>query len=159
MRIRGRLTDLAGRPLARTAVRLFARVDGRRWRATTGVRTRRDGRLTTFTRIGASRRVRLQYGGSVVGLRVAVRARVRLRVRRDGARTLVRGRVLGGAVPAAGLRLALQTRTAWRWATRAVLRTDGLGRFSATGRTPAGVRLRVVVPAQRGYPFARGVSR
>jgi hypothetical protein len=103
--------------------------------------------------------VRLQYGASIVTLRLKVRARVRLRIRRDGRATLVRGRVLGGSVPAAGLRLRLQTRTSWQWTTRAVLRTDGLGRFAATGRTPRGVRLRVVVPAQRGYPFARGVSR
>ena len=159
VRIRGRLTDLAGRPLARTPVRMFERFDGRRWQATTGLETRHDGRLTTFTRIGPSRWVRLQYGRALVTLRVRVRARVRLRVRRQGSRTLVRGRVLGGAVPPAGLRLLLQSRARWRWATRAALRTDGLGRFSAIGRTPAGVRLRVVVPAQRGYPFARGESR
>ena len=33
VRIRGRLTDLAGRPLARTPVRMLERIDGRRWRA------------------------------------------------------------------------------------------------------------------------------
>ena len=55
VRIRGRLTDLRGRPLARTPVRMLERIAGRTWRPITGVRTRRDGRLTTFTRIGPSR--------------------------------------------------------------------------------------------------------
>ena len=67
--------------------------------------------------------------------------------------------MLGGHVPRAGLRVRLQSRAVRGWRTRAILRTDGLGRFSATGRAPAGARLRVVVPAQRGYPFARGVAR
>jgi hypothetical protein len=159
VRIRGRLTDLAGRPLARTPVRMLERVDGRRPRPITGVRTRRDGRLTTFTKIGPSRHLRLVYGRASVALRLRVRATARLRVQRAGTRTLVSGRLLGGRVPAAGVRLRLQSRRGAAWSTRAVLRTDGLGRFSASGRAPAGVRLRVTIPAQRGYPFARGVVR
>ena len=138
---------------------MLERVDGGRWHSITGVRTRRDGRLTTFTKIGPSRHVRLVYGRTSVTLRLRVRATARLRIRRAGATTLVRGRLLGGRVPAAGVRLRLQSRRGAAWSTRAVLRTDGLGRFSATGRAPAGVRLRIVIPAQRGYPFARGVVR
>ena len=84
---------------------------------------------------------------------------MRLRVRRSGALTTVAGRVRGGHVPRAGLRLRLQSRGFGGWRTRAVLRTDGLGRFSASGQAPTGARLRVVVPAQRGYPYARGVGR
>lgn len=158
VRIRGRLSDLRGRPLARTPVRMLERIGGR-WRAITGVRTRRDGRLTTFTRIGPSRRLRLAHHGATVTLRLAVRAAVRVRVRRRGRLTVVSGRVLGGRVPRAGLRLRLQSRALGGWHTRAVLRSDGLGRFSAFGRAPAAARLRVVVPAQPGYPYARGVSR
>jgi hypothetical protein len=62
-------------------------------------------------------------------------------------------------VPATGVRLRLQSRRGPTWSTRAMLRSDGAGRFSATGRAPAGVRLRITIPAQRGYPFARGVVR
>ena len=159
VRIRGRLTDLRGRPLARTPVRMLERIDGRRRRAITGVRTRRDGRLTTFTRIGPSRQLQLVHGSAAVTLRLRVRAPVRLRVRRSGRITRVMGRVLGGRVPRAGLRVRLQSRGFGAWRTRALLRTDGLGRFSASGQAPVGARLRVVVPAQRGYPYARGVSR
>ena len=158
VRIRGRLTDLTGRPLARTPVRMLERMAGRGWRPITGVRTRRDGRLTTFTRIGPSREVRLVHGGAQVTLRLAVRAAVRVRIRRRGRLTVVSGRVRGGHVPRAGLRVRLQSRGFGGWRTRASLRTDGLGHFTATGQAPAAARLRVVVPAQRGYPFARGVA-
>ena len=159
VRIRGRLTDLAGHPLSHTPVRMLERAAGGRWRPITGVRTRRDGRLTTFTRIGPSRHVRLVRGGAAVTLRLMVRAAVSVRVRRSGRVTVVSGRVRGGYVPRAGLRVRLQSRGFAGWGTRAVLRTDGLGRFSAFGRARAGARLRVVVPAQRGYPFARGVGQ
>jgi hypothetical protein len=159
VRIRGRLTDLGGRPLARTPVRMLERTAGGRWRPITGVRTRRDGRLTTFTRIGPSRQVRLMRGSAQVTLRLTVRAAVRVRIRRRGRLTVVSGRVRGGHVPRAGLRVRLESRGLGGWRTRASLRTDGLGRFTATGRAPAGARFRVVVPAQRGYPYARGVGR
>jgi hypothetical protein len=158
VRIRGRLTDLAGRALGRTPVRMLERIGGR-WRGITGVRTREDGRLTTFTRIGPSRQVRLAYGAARVTLRLTVRAYVLVRIRRRGPLTQVAGRVRGGRVPRAGLRLRLQSRGFGGWRTQAILHTDGLGRFSASGQAPAGARLRVVVPAQRGYPYARGVGR
>src|SRR4051812_38383549 len=158
VRIRGRLTDLAGRSLARTPVRMAERIAGR-WRGVTGVRTRDDGRLTTFTRIGPSRRILLAYGGAKVTLRLKVRALVLVHIRRRGPLTQVSGRIRGGRIPRAGLRLRLQSRGFGGWRTQATLRTDGLGRFSASGRAPAGARLRVVVPAQRGYPYARGVGR
>ncbi len=132
---------------------------GGRWRGIAGVRTRGDGRLTTFTRIGPSRQVRLAYGAARVTLRLTVRASVLVHVRRRGPLTQVSGRVRGGRIPRAGLRLRLQSRGFGGWRTQATLHTDGLGRFSATGRAPAGARLRVVVPAQRGYPYARGVGR
>jgi hypothetical protein len=158
VRIRGRLTDLTGRPLSRTPVRMLERITGRLWRPISGVRTRRNGRLTTFTHIGPSRQVRLVYGSATVTLRLTVRASVGVRLRRHGSLTRVSGRVRGGRVPRTGLRALIQSRGFAGWRTRATLRTDGLGRFSASGRAPASARLRVVVPAQRGYPYARGVG-
>ena len=137
---------------------MLERIAGR-WRGITGVRTRDDGRLTTFTRIGPSRQVRLAYGAARVTLRLKVRAFVLVHIRRRGPLTQVSGRVRGGRIPRAGLRLRLQSRGFGGWRTQATLHTDGLGRFSASGRAPAGARLRVVVPAQRGYPYARGVGR
>jgi len=159
VRIRGRLTDHAGRALPRTTVRIRERVDGHRWRSIAGVRTRHDGRLTSFTRTGPSRHLRLVFGRASVTLRLRVRASARVRVRRSGALTRVSGRLLGGRVPPLGVRVRLQSRRGEAWSTRAVLRTDALGRFAASGRAPAGVQLRIAIPAQRGYPFARGAAR
>jgi len=159
VRIRGRLTDATGRVLPRRMVRMFERVDGQRWRAIAGVRTRSDGRLTTFTRIGPSRHLRLVSGGASVTLRLRVRASARVSVRRSGTVTRVTGRLLGGRVPPLGVRVRLQSRRGAVWSTQALLRTDALGRFAASGRAPAGVQLRIAIPAQRGYPFARGVAR
>jgi hypothetical protein len=158
VRIGGRLTDLAGHPLRSTAVRVLERIDGR-WRELSGARTGGDGRFTTFPSVGPSRPLRLAYGRATVTLRLDVRALVLVRVRRHGSLTQVSGRVRGGWIPRAGLRLLLQSQGAGGWRTRATLRSDGLGRFAASGRAPAGARLRVVVPAQPGYPYARGVGR
>jgi hypothetical protein len=159
VRIRGRLADLAGRPLGRAPVRMLQRVDGRGWRALTSVRTGSDGRLNALTAVGPSRRIRLVHGEARVTLRLRVRPAVRLGVRRVGGVTVVSGRLLGGHVPRAGARLRLQARRGPSWSTRAMLRTDGLGRFAASGRAPAGVGLRIAIPAQSGYPFAAAVVR
>jgi hypothetical protein len=159
VRIRCRLADRAGRPLDRAPVRMLQRVDGRGWRALTSLRTNSDGRLTALTAIGPSRRIRLVHGAARVTLRLRVRPAARLRVLRVGGVTVVFGRLLGGRVPRAGARLRLQLRRGPGWSTRAVLRTDGLGRFAASGRAPAGVGMRIAIPAQRGYPFAAGVAR
>jgi hypothetical protein len=60
VRIRGRVVDAEGRPIAAAALALIERVHGS-WRAATGVRTRADGRFTTFTRLGPSRVLRFVY--------------------------------------------------------------------------------------------------
>jgi hypothetical protein len=108
---------------------------------------------------GAGGQVRLAYGGARVTLRLTVRVYVLVHIRRRGPLTQVSGRVRGGRIPRAGLRLRLQSRGFGGWRTQPTLHADGLGRFSASGRAAAGARLRVVVPTQRGYPYARGVGR
>jgi hypothetical protein len=83
VRIRGRLTDPRGRPIARAALAAIRREDARPWRAITGVRTRRDGRFTAFTRIGPSQQVQFVYyafGDSTTGRRGP---RLRVRVLRE----------------------------------------------------------------------------
>jgi len=81
VRIRGRLTDERGRPIARAALAAVRREPGRPWRLVTGVRTRADGHFTAFTRIGPSQAVRFvyyAYGDSPRGRRSApLRVRVR----------------------------------------------------------------------------------
>ena len=83
VRIRGRLTDERGRPIARAALATVRREPGRPWRAVTGVRTRPDGRFTAFTRVGPSQELRFvyyAYGDSPRGQR-SRRLRVRVRAR------------------------------------------------------------------------------
>ena len=156
VRIRGRLTDSSGRPLGRAPVAMQEQRDGGAWRPITGVRTRRDGRFTTFTKVGPSRRFRLMRDGAAVYLRQRVRAPVVLWRVRGGH---VAGRVTGGWVPAGGVRVAVQTRRSGSWVTRATVRSDGAGHFGARARLSATARVRALAPAQSGYPFARGTSR
>ncbi len=83
VRVRGRLTDERGRPIARAALAAVRREPGRPWKAVTGVRTRPDGRFTAFTRVGPSQELRFvyyAYGDSVRGQR-SPRLRVRVRSR------------------------------------------------------------------------------
>ena len=157
VRIGGRLTDLRGRPLA-----------VRRCGYSSGSPVGAGDRPPASAR-GATAAERLDAGRPVARGPARPRWRCgdaaargpsggRVRIRRFGPLTVLSGSVRGGHVPrgAAG---AAPVPRARRWRTRALLRTDGLGRFTAFGRVPAGARLRVVVPAQRGYPYARGVGR
>ena len=61
VRIRGRLTDEHGRGIGRAALAAIRREPGRPWRTVTGVRTRRDGRFTAFSRVGPSQELRFVY--------------------------------------------------------------------------------------------------
>ena len=150
VRLRGRVTDAAGRPLAGAPVALAERIlDGRRgWTPITGARTRADGRFTAFTRVGPSRRLRVAGGP-----RLTVRVRAPLTVRARG--RLVRGRLL---VARRGVLVELQTRDRGRWLTRLVVRTYGSGRYA--GRLGSAARqVRARVPRQAGLPFAAGLAR
>ncbi len=60
VRIRGRVTDELGRPIGGASLGLVETIDGLP-RVATGVRTRGDGRFTTFTRLGPSRTLRFTY--------------------------------------------------------------------------------------------------
>ncbi len=63
VRIRGRLTDAAGRPVAGAALGLVEYVHGVP-RLASGATTRRDGRFTTFTRLGPGRALRFTHRGA-----------------------------------------------------------------------------------------------
>jgi hypothetical protein len=159
VRLRGRVTEGAGRPLAGAPVDVAEQVvdsdgrpvprrrDGMGWRAVAALRTLADGSFTAFTRVGPSRRVRV--AGAPLALTVNVRAPVTARVR--GA--IVSGRLRGGR---RGVLVELQARRGRRWVTRLVVRTFASGRFS--GRVRARGLVRARVPAQPGLPYATGVS-
>jgi hypothetical protein len=160
VRLRGRVTDIAGRPLAGAPVDVAEQVvdaagqpvdvvGGRSasWRPAAALRTFADGTFTAFTRVGPSRRIRV--AGAPLALTVNVRAPVTARVR--GA--IVSGRLRGGR---RGVLVELQARRGRRWVTRLVVRTFASGRFS--GRLRARGRVRARVPAQPGLPYTTGVS-
>jgi hypothetical protein len=81
--------------------------------------------------------------------------------------TLVRfgGRVVSGPLPPRGKRVLLQGKApGYSWATFATVRTNRHGRFTGNYRLPVrrpGVKLqiRVVVPTERGYPYASYTGR
>jgi hypothetical protein len=180
VRIRGRITDTTGRPLAGAGLAMSEQtvdgyghplaagsVTGRgsvaadrgSWRPVTGIRSRDDGRFTAFARIGPSRRLRIAaVGGSRAPLlTLRVRAPLGVRASRRGGALLVRGRLRGGHVPRGGALVELQTRAGRGWATRLVLRTWRSGRFAGRLAAPAGrVVVRVRVPRQPGLPYAAG---
>jgi hypothetical protein len=150
VRLRGRVSDAAGQPLAGAPVALAERImDGRRaWTPITGARTRADGRFTAFARVGPSRRLRVAGGP-----RLTVRVRAPLTVRARG--RVVRGRLL---VPRRGVLVELQARERGRWVTRLVVRTFRSGRYA--GRLGSAARhIRARVPHQAGLPFAAGLAR
>jgi len=163
VRVRGRVTDAAGRPLAGSALAIAEQVPGRTWTAATGVRTLPDGRFTAFTRIGPSRRLRITAPDGARGplLTVRVRAPVTVRALRRGGAAIVRGRLRGGHVPRGGALVELQARSGRWWVTHLVVRTWSTGRFG--GRLervqPGRLAVRARVPRQAGLPFAAGLGR
>jgi hypothetical protein len=165
VRLRGRVTDPSGRPLADVPLAIAEQVsDGRRsWTPLTGVRTRGDGRFTAFTRVGPSRRLRIAAadGAAAPALTVRVRAPLTVRAARRGNGAVVRGRLRGGHVPPGGALVEIQVRAGRRWVTRLVARTFRTGRFfGRLDLVPSGgVAIRARVPRQPGLPFAAGLAR
>src|SRR6185312_8193415 len=62
VRVRGRVTDTAGRPAPGAPVDVAARVPGRAWRPLTGARALADGTFTFFVGTGPSREIRVAAG-------------------------------------------------------------------------------------------------
>ncbi len=137
VRVRGRTTPPSTAPVPVHERPLATR----RWRPITGVRPRGDGRFTFFTKIGASRMLRV--GGTRLTLHV--RAPVTVRVRGDR---------VTGRVPRGRFLVELQTRERGRWTTRGLVRTWRSGRFA--GRVPGEPPVRALVPRQPGLPYAAG---
>jgi hypothetical protein len=160
VRIRGALRSRDGAPLGHAPVTVVETVAGHRPLSITGLRTRADGRFTTFARVGPSRTLRLTSDGARSRLlRVAVRPAVRLLAVRRGARLALSGALRGGAVPAAGVHVLLEALRGGRWVVLAGARSDWAGRFRArvpAAGVPATARVRATVPRQPGYPFAGG---
>jgi hypothetical protein len=168
--IRGRLSTASRRGLGRAAIEVLERPAraGAREVPVGSVRTRADGTFSyALARHGPSRSVRLSTAPDVAGhvaassrpLMLRVRAASSLRVSLRGITLRFSGRVLSGPLPGRGTRVRLRGRArGYAWASFASALTDRHGRFAGSYRLRAhrsGVQLqiRVVVPAQRGYPY------
>jgi hypothetical protein len=188
VRIRGRITDPEGRPLAATplavteslvvpgptaiAARRNEIVAGRneivahptgivarrRWPAVTGVRSRPDGRFTAFTRVGPSRRIGIVGPGGARAPRLTLRVRAAVSL----------------AVARRGTRAFVRGRVRGGYVRRGTLvelqaRRRGRWATRLAVRTRAGGRfdgrltargtVRARVPGQPRLPYAAGWSR
>jgi hypothetical protein len=100
-----------------------------------------------------------------VRVRAAATIRPDRRVLRNGDEVVFRGRVQSGPIPETGKLVTLQALTRRGWTTFGNARartTDGRWsyRYRFTGTTVRSrYTFRVVVPAESGYPYARGASR
>jgi hypothetical protein len=173
----GRLTDSFGAARAKAPVEVWERVNipGAEWRRLTTLSTSDAGRFALKAPAGPARTLRFQYPGSsttrpaAADVTLRVGAGVSLQCRpcrlRNGQAVLLHGRLRGGAVPPDGKLLTLQARTSRGWRTFATTRARGTRatwryryRFTDTTSTVS-YAFRVVVPAESGYPYVRGVSK
>lgn len=166
-RIRGRLTNASGGPIARARITVtdVMRSPVRR-AARASVITDADGRFT-YAASGKrpSRAVELEYalGGAPVAsrrLQLNVRAASTFKVSLRGIKVRYSGRILSRPVPTGGVKVFIQGRAVGgAWKRFALRWTTKRGRFSGNYRLRVrrpGVKLqfRVEIPKQRAYPYA-----
>lgn len=173
VRVRGRLTDSSGKPIANGRVTVTEKFAARGMKPrSSNVSSGPDGRFThTLSGKGPTRVVDLSYGGLNGGvlpasdrLRLRVRASSTLRVSLRGVIVRYAGRVIGRPLPRNGKVLYVQGRAVGgTWQRFAVRRTDAAGRFHGRYRLRVrrpGVKLqfRVEIPKQSGYAYSAGLG-
>ena len=171
LRLRGRLTDPAGRGIGNAVLDLFERraLPGATERRLALGNTEADGSFEITVPAGPSRTLRLVYRdrlGSVAetaALSVVqrVRAGLRFAANRKGRALVVGGRLLGHRPRK---RLQIQVRVGATWRVLADLRTRTGGAFSyrhalRAARPGERIRVRAVVPGERGFPYLGSASR
>lgn len=174
--LRGVLRNPDGQPLHDVPIHVSARqaMPGAGFAAAGIVRTNKRGRFRYRVRGTASRTLRFRYPGTGriqpttadVGVRVPASSSFKLTPRRilNGETVTFRGRVRGGPIPANGKLIELRKWTGRKWAPFRVVRTDSGGRWSHTEPvvSVAGVvifKLRAHLPAEAGFPYARGRTK
>lgn len=143
------------------------------WTAVTSVRTSRRGNFRALLAPGYHRRAAVLYYPAATSpqplysRRVLIRARSRIALRRPfhkRRRYRFDGQVSAGTlpVPAGGLIVGLHVRNRQgNWITARLARTTASGRFRIRYTFPRAARLtiRVIAPAQNGWPLYAGYSR
>lgn len=173
-RVEGALKDDAGNPIANTAIGTTWTTHSGSPEATPDVHTDARGRFTYVDKAPASGVLRFSYGGSArtlpsgtsVTLVVPARTSAAVRPGRvvNGRAVRFDGRLHTLPVPAAGKLVELQVVLSGRWQTFRTLRTNSDGTWVARYRFRRSCghlryRFRVRLPAEAGYPFAKGHSR
>lgn len=159
--IRGKLTGEGGAPISGAVLEATSVARDRSADIAGGeVTTGKDGRFRYRISRGPSRTVAFEYRSHFGDERPAATAEVDLNVRagvkisRKGRR--LRGRLLGGPIPEAGVKVKLQRRRGRKWKTFKRLRSNEEA-FAA--RVRSGGLIRALVPRQPRYPYANGASR
>ncbi len=173
LRVAGTLTRWDGTALSGVTVCIATRdAEARAGRRTAGsVATDAQGNFVHELEAGPSQRIWYVYreGGVAASASVVLRVPAPVSFRasrprlRNGQLLSLRGRLRGEPVRA-GVLLEVQSRRRDGWQAFGTTRTRSDGRFVFRYRFTrtqgvARFRLRALVPAQRGYPFARGTSR
>ena len=172
----GRVTDSFGDARGGVGIEIAEQlaVAGAQWRSLGTVSADKNGSFTYRTKAGMARTIRFQYAGtpttrpaaSEVALRVkaATTLAPSRRSLRNVDTVVLRGRLLGGPVPAAGKVVTVQARTRRGWLTFGTARArarDGRWsyRYTFTGTsTTVRYRFRAVVLREEAYPYTTGTS-
>jgi len=171
--IRGVLANPDGQPLEDVPIRVLARPDLPRagLAAAAVVRTDSAGRFSYRVKGSASRTIRFRYDGTsrirptTTDVEVAVPASSRFKLSPprilNGEAVTFAGRVRGGPIPERGKLIELQKWTGRAWAPFRVVRTDPRGRWRhvepvLSVRGLVTFRLRALIPAEAGFPYATG---
>ena len=173
-RIRGRLRDASGSPIANARVVMSEKLDSGGHGRQRIVMTRPDGRFAfRAPSREPSRRIEIAYFGraatrspvAVQKLRLRVRAAASLRIVLRGIRVDYSGRVIAGPIPRGGKQVFVQGRAkGGAWQRFAARWSRPSGEFSGTYRLRVrrpGVKLqfRVELPKQTGYPYLPRTGR
>ena len=176
-RMRVRLTDAGGRPIAGAALQVLTREAraGSDWRLAPA-----PPRAPTAARWCGSRRARRAASGSrtarwwapptpsrwparALDVRAGVTLRISPRRARAGRTIRLRGRLKAPPATRLGKLITLQARERGRWRDFATARSRRGGRFAARYRFSGGARgvfpIRAVARADAAYPYATGQSR
>jgi hypothetical protein len=172
--VRGRLTSATGAPVAGALICAKTRVKhrGNRFKFAQSAVTDSSGRFAMRLQRGPSREILIGYRVGALEidrrLRLVARPHPRLHVRPhrllNGRRITMRGRIPGPFSRHRIVVLQGQNPGERRWITFEKARTDASGKFRAGYtflRVTSGIarfKIRALVPAQNGYPFASGRS-
>jgi hypothetical protein len=169
--VRGQLETIDGTPIPNQSIAISQQASGWASQPRGALTTDALGRFTYAVTAGASRLITFSYSGTdvlrgasaVAGVRVAGKGTIAVaRSVVAGGSLRIRGRILGGYVPTAGVLVQLQYRVksvpvGWAPFERPIF-TDPTGRWTITFPVAPGARgytylFRALIPRQTGWPF------